>query len=126
MQSIAGQAHFIRAIAHFDLLRNYGQQPLGGSLGVPIVTEFKGEELSPARNTVEEVKAAIYADLESAYSSISASATNKQFPTKLAAKALESRVALYFGDWSRAAAAAKLVIDSGKFSVLAADAYVSS
>ncbi|MCY4297986.1 MAG: RagB/SusD family nutrient uptake outer membrane protein [Flavobacteriaceae bacterium] len=126
MQSIVGQAHFVRAIAHFDLLRNYGQQHLGGNLGIPIVTEFKGEELSPARNTVEEVKGAIYADLETAYNTISANATSKQFPSRLAAKALESRVALYFGEWSRAAAAAKLVIDSGKFSVLAADAYVSS
>ena len=126
MQSIVGQAHFIRAIAHFDLLRNYGQQSIGGSLGVPIVTEFKGEELSPARNTVEEVKAAIYADLDKAYNTISAGINNKQFPVKLAAKALESRVALYFGEWSRAAAAAKIVIDSGKYKILEPGAYVSS
>ncbi len=126
MKSIQAQAQFVRAIAHFDLLRNYGQQHLNGNLGIPIVTEFKGEELSPARNTVEEVKNAIYSDLEAAYSNISDRSTNKSFPSKMAAKALESRVALYFGEWDRAASAAKLVIDSGQFKILESDAYVSS
>ncbi|MCY3997866.1 MAG: RagB/SusD family nutrient uptake outer membrane protein [Flavobacteriaceae bacterium] len=126
MKSIQAQAQFVRAIAHFDLLRNYGQQHLSGNLGVPIVTEFKGEELSPARNTVEEVKGAIYADLETAYNNISDGSTNKSFPSKWAAKALESRVALYFGEWDRAATAAKQVIDNGGFKILEPDAYVSS
>lgn len=121
-----GQAHFLRALGHFDLLRSYGQQHLGGTLGVPIITEFKGDNVSPARNTVTEVKDAIYADLDRAFNLIQDGGSDKQFPIKLATKALESRVALYFGEWSRAASAAKAVIDSGQFQILAPGDYVNS
>ena len=43
---IVGQAHAIRALCHFDLLRNYGQHFIDGqgganSLGVPYVKTYK-------------------------------------------------------------------------------------
>ena len=41
--------------------------------------------------------------------------TSKVFVSKYSAKALESRVAIYFGDWERARDAAKEVIDNGGF-----------
>lgn len=125
---IQGQAMAIRALAHFDLLREYGQQHTGaGNLGVPIVTEYKGEDLFPARNTVDEVKAAIYSDLETAFSMMDSQYDNsKVYISKYAAKALESRVAVYFGDWDRALSAAEEVINSGLYSIIPADSYVSS
>ena len=55
---IVGQAHAIRALCHFDLLRNYGQHFVDGqgganSLGVPYVKTYKDPaNLTPARDTV--------------------------------------------------------------------------
>ena len=127
-QHIQGQAMALRALAHYDLLRSFGQQhAAGGNLGVPIVTEFKGEDLFPSRNTVDEVKAAIYSDLETAFSMMDSSYdVSKVFMPKYAAKALESRVAVYFGDWSRAVSASEAVIASGLYAIVSADSYVGS
>jgi len=123
---LIGAAHFIRAIAHYDLLRVYGQQHAGGSLGVPIVTEFKGEDLFPSRNSVNEVKDAILADLNTAYNLMDRNFDNKVFVSKMAAPALASRVAVYFGDWATAKTNAEIVINSGAYSIIASDAFVSS
>ena len=125
---LQGQAMAIRALAHFDLLREYGQQHTGsGNLGVPIVTEYKGDNLFPARNTIDEVKAAIYSDLETAFTMMDSQFDNsKVYMSKYAAKALESRVAVYFGDWPRAVSASEAVINSQLYSIIPADSYVSS
>jgi hypothetical protein len=125
---IQGQAYAIRALAHFDLVKQYGQQHAGGTLGIPYTTIFKGTDLFPSRNTVEENKTAIYQDLESAYTHMSASYfdNTKEFMSQMTAKALESRVAVYFKDWIRARDAAKIVIDSGIYSIIPAASYVSS
>lgn len=125
-----GQAMILRALNHFDLLRIYGQQhdsDASSNLGVPIVTTFKGEDLSPARNTVDEVKNAIYSDLETAFSMMDSNYdTSKIVVSKYTSKALESRVAVYFGDWDRAISAAESVINSNLYSIIPADNYVSS
>ncbi|MBU2901256.1 RagB/SusD family nutrient uptake outer membrane protein [Maribacter dokdonensis] len=124
---IQGQALTLRALGNYDLIRIYGQQNSGGTLGVPIVTTFKGEDLFPSRATVEEVKQAIYADLEMAFSMMDSSYdTSKIIVSKYVAKALEARVAVYFGDWSRAVTASEAVINSGLYSIIGADSYVSS
>lgn len=126
---IQGQALAIRALGHYDLLRSFGQQHAeGGDLGVPYVTTFKGdaESLSPSRNTVTENKNAIYADLETAYGMMNTAYDSKTLISKYAAKALESRVAIYFGDWTRARDAAKLVIDSGLYTIAPAANFVSN
>ncbi len=126
-QYIQGQALMLRALAHYDLLRFFGQQHASGSIGVPIVLTFKEGDLYPKRNTVNEVKEQVYKDLEEAYRLMGDNETiNKVLPSKFAVKALESRVAIYFGDWDRARDAAKLVIDSGKYSIIDKDSYVSS
>lgn len=125
-EHMQGSAYFLRAIAHYDLVRFYGQQHSGGSLGVPIVTTFKGEDLFPARNSVTEVKNAIMADLEMAYTLMDTQFDDKHLVSKMAAPALLSRVALYFGEWDRARSAAETVINSGIYSILEADAYVGS
>lgn len=126
---IQGQAMTLRALGHFDLLRTYGQQHTagGGSLGVPVITTFKGEDLFPSRNTIDEVKQAIYTDLETAFSMMDSSYdSSKIIVSKYVAKALEARVAVYFGDWGRAVSASEAVINSELYSVIGADSYVSS
>jgi hypothetical protein len=125
---IQGQAYAIRALCHFDLLKQYGQQNAGGTLGVPYVTEFKGSDLFPARNTVAEVKQMIMDDLTTAFNLMSESYydSSQEFFNKFAAKALESRVATYFGDWPTAKTASEAVITSGHYSIISASSYVGS
>ncbi|MEB3345369.1 RagB/SusD family nutrient uptake outer membrane protein [Aquimarina gracilis] len=126
---IQGQAMVLRALAHYDLLRVFGQQHTksGGSLGVPIVTTFNGDDLFPKRSSIDEVKAAIYDDLETAYGMMDTSFdTSKTIVSKYVAKALEARVAIYFGDWDRALTASEVVIDSGMYGIIGADAFVNS
>ena len=128
-EHLQGAAMILRALAHYDLLRVYGQQnaATSGNLGVPVVTEFKGENLDPSRNTIDEVKAAIYNDLQTAFNMMdSAYDTDKTIVSKYVAKALEARVAVYFGDWGRAVSASEAVINSGLYSIVSADSYVSS
>ena len=131
IQHIKGQALILRALAHFDLLRNYGQQYVsgGGDIGIPVITEFAGDDLLPARKTTSEVYAAIYNDLQTAFDQMSDQfddRANKTLPSRYTAKAIESRVAVYNADWARAQSAAQAVIGSGIYSIIGADNYVSS
>lgn len=125
---LQGQALALRALAHFDLMRNYGQQYVGGNLGVPYVTVFKGNVESPDRLTIDETKAQIYADLDAAFSTMNDAYfdSSKEFLSKQTAKAIESKVATYFGDWDRAKSASESVINSGLYSIIPAGDYVSS
>ena len=125
---VQGQALVLRALAHYDLLRTFGQQhSTSGSLGVPVVTTFKGDDLFPARNTYAEVIAAVYADIEAGFGMMNSSYdTDKLFASKFTAKALEARVAIYNGDWSRAKSAAEAVINSGLYSIADASSFVSN
>ncbi|MBT28195.1 MAG: RagB/SusD family nutrient uptake outer membrane protein [Thalassobius sp.] len=133
MNHLVGAAYIGRALAHFDLLKLYGQQfvTVGGSLGtvgIPYVTTYKGEELSPARNTVDEVYTFIMSDLDMALSLMSESlnSSDAQYLSTYAAQALKARVAAYFGDWSVVKTAAEVVINSGNYSILDAETYVAS
>jgi len=131
IDQIKGEAYAIRALAHFDLLTFYGQQNVNGggesSMGVPYVTTFREEaNLFPARNTVGEVKALAYSDLEMAQDLMSNGAGNPEFMSEMAAYAIEARIANYFGDWPRALEASKFVVDSGSYQVLESEDFISS
>lgn len=123
-----GQAYAVRALAHFDLLKTYGQQHVGGNLGVPYVTEFKGENEIPARNTVEENRIAIMSDLDTAFELMNEEYfdPSKEFMSKYTAPALKSRVAVYFEMWDEAREAAELVIESNRYAIIPADQFVAS
>ncbi|MBC9798498.1 RagB/SusD family nutrient uptake outer membrane protein [Sinomicrobium weinanense] len=126
-----GQAFVIRALVHFDLVKLYGQQHVEGqggldALGVPYVTTFREEDnLYPSRSTVAEVRDMAMSDLDAALDLMSEELddTSKQTITTNAVNAIRARIALYFGDWNTALAAAKAVIDSGKFQITEADKY---
>lgn len=124
---IQGQAYVLRALAHFDLLKVYGQEHIGGDLGIPYVTEFKGEDLIPARGTIEENQSQLFADLQTGFDMMSEDFydSSKEFVSKYTAKALESRVAVWFGMWSEARDAARIVMDSQRYSIVPADQFVS-
>ncbi|MCC9041740.1 RagB/SusD family nutrient uptake outer membrane protein [Myroides sp. M-43] len=63
-----GQAYVLRAIAHYDLVRLYGEQYVGGlglnALGVPYKTSFLDIDEKISRPTVRENQKSILADLE--------------------------------------------------------------
>lgn len=127
---LKGQAYAMRALAHFDLLKEYGQMHVGGDLGVPYIDLYLSGASSEAdlfrsRATISDNLSKIYADLETAYDLMSETGEKVYF-TKSAAKAIESRVALYFGDYQRALDAANAVISTGGYSVLDASSFVAS
>lgn len=128
IRHIIGEAYIIRALAHFDLLRLYGQQYAGGNLGIPYITKYKGDDMTPSRATVEENKTFIYSDLESGLHLLSSELNDasKQTITTYAAEALKARIALYFGDWEVAKNAALNVIGSDKFEIVEAVNYADS
>ncbi len=125
VDGIRAEALFLRALAHFDLVRTFGQpytqvDPTT-SLGVPIMLHTVTG--SPARNTVAEVYAQIVADLTEAESIIpedyntsdnyhqSAVADYKAVASLEAIQGLLSRVYLYMGEWQKSADYATKVIN---------------
>lgn len=70
--NILGQCYAIRALCHLDLLNHFTADPTNlGSLAVPYITVVFPD--NAARNTVEEVRDAIFADLDTAESLINTS-----------------------------------------------------
>ena len=128
LQKFKAECLFIRAIAHFDLVRLYAQPYSHDktSLGVPVITETKIDE--PARNTVEEVYTQVVNDLKEAEKLFGdykrTGADPKGFATKEATQALLARVYLYMEEWQNAADYATKVIDSGKYQMWSASQYV--
>ncbi len=127
-ENLQGQAYVIRALAHFDLLKVYGQEHVEGDLGIPYMLEFGGENEFPSRNTIAEVRGYIYEDLQTGFDLMSDDFfdSSKEFMSKYTAKAVESRVGVWFEDWQIAADAADEVINSGDYSILDADSFVST
>jgi len=117
---VEGEALFLRALFHFDLVRFYGLQYEPGTtnsqLGVPIIaTPTRGinESSFVSRNTVEEVYNQVIADLTRASDLLPTS--NGVFATKGAADALLARVYLQKGDYQNARDRANTVISSGLY-----------
>ncbi len=121
-QTLIGEAYFLRAMYHFELLKRYG--------GVIIATKpfDLTDNLDLPKNTFEEVAAQIVADCDLASANISYATSLdhgsalKGRATKAAALALKSRTLLYaasplnnpgndIAKWQVAASAAKAVID---------------
>ena len=127
INNVIGQAYAVRALAHFDLLKLYGEQHVtgGNNLGIPYVMQYKGDDLLPARNTVAEDKSFIEADLAKALTLMSPAlnAADKESISTYAVYALQSRVAIYFGDWAAAKTACEKVINSGVYTIAAPSDY---
>lgn len=103
---IIGEAYTIRAMAHFDLMRLYGQTYLSGgeNLGISYTLAFRDGEENIPRSTVAETKAQIYSDIEQGIDYLSRSADSQYAGSKTrigldAAYALKSRMATYFKDY---------------------------
>ncbi|MCD4834419.1 MAG: RagB/SusD family nutrient uptake outer membrane protein [Bacteroidales bacterium] len=126
LDHIYGQAYAIRALAHFDLLKLYGQQHTGGTLGVPYIkhfasdiNDFTPEQVAPARNTVVECKTFIEDDLNMALTLMTEvlNDPSKQTISTYGIYGIMSRVAVYFEEWADAVTAAEAVISSGNYAI---------
>lgn len=128
VERLRGEAFFLRAFFHFELLQRYG--------AITLATKVfdRQEELNLPRNTYDECVAQIAADCDSAVRMLPTwtqtwSTANRGRATKMAALALKSRLYLYAASplynpsndltkWQRAADVAKQVIDSNRHSIL--------
>ncbi|MDD2595414.1 MAG: RagB/SusD family nutrient uptake outer membrane protein [Bacteroidales bacterium] len=122
-----GQALTARALMHFDLVRLYGK-PYNmekSSYGVPVVTAPVDASARLLRNSVEEVYTQIVADLNAAAPLLSKKVTNG-YINYYANQALLSKVYLYMENYAGSLAAAKNVIDGGKYSLYAPSKWVAS
>lgn len=94
-QEIKGEASFIRAFAHFDLVRLYGDVPLV-TQEVRSISAANLEEiyplLFPPRVSAEEVYDQIIADLEFALGTVRTTAPDKGYATVGAVNALLAKV----------------------------------
>jgi len=130
LANLRAECLFIRALAHFDLVRLYAQpysyQPDG--IGVPVVlkTDPTGK---PARNTTREVYSQIVEDLTEAEEIIDPEYRRQEgtdptaSATIYAIQALLARVYANMEDWNSAAAYATEVINSGIFRLWTAEEY---
>ena len=132
-----GQAYALRALAHFDLLRDYGQHFISGqggssSLGVPYVKTYRDPaNLSPSRDTVQSNVDNIVADFNQGISMMNSTSDNAQYMNKGAAYALLARAALYYGSvnsayYAAAASASKWVLDNWSKAAVGPSGYMAS
>ena len=120
-----GEAYAIRALMHFELVRNFATPYTVDKTkpGIPIVTTFD-QDSKPARNTVAEVYASVIADLEKAYTMLT-QYRGTAYMSKYAARALEARVYQNMGDWPNAKTTSLDVINNSGWTMLAPAAYVA-
>ncbi len=118
IRSIYAEALTMRALAHFDMVRVYGNpftKDNGASLGIPIVTELLDADALPSRNTVAEVYTQVIKDLTTAINSgYMATARTQGYFNVWAAKALLARVYLHQGDMKNALEVAEDILNDSE------------
>jgi tetratricopeptide (TPR) repeat protein len=120
-EQLEGEARFLRAVVHFELVRLYAApwQPNGANTqpGVPIVLEAATTQaeasVQTARATVAQVYAQVIDDLTRAENLLPED--NNTRADKYAAAAFLSRVYLQQSDFAKARDAANRVIESGRY-----------
>jgi len=122
LAGLRGQANFMRGMALFYQLVNYGN--------IPLITKVaeSNEEFFPAQASQAEVWAQIEADFAEAASSLPASweGIDKGRPTSGSAQAFLGKSLLYQGKWAEAASAFTAVVASGQYSLLPSDQYMDN
>lgn len=123
---IKGEALCTRALAHFDLLRTFGEHwDVNSEYGIPLVLKVATPEDIFPRNTVQECYTSIIEDLQTAAALVSNEDVENEtgefktagYITQFFVQGLLSRVYLYMKDYTNAIAMADEVINSGQFSI---------
>ncbi len=115
IRRIEAEAYFLRALAHFDLVRCYAQ-PYGytedaSHLGVPIADHLLGTDELIARSSVKKVYEQIVKDLNTAHDILGdAAPSDANYISGMACNALLARVYLYMQNYALAEEYADKVI----------------
>lgn len=121
---VFGEAHAIRALVYFDLLRSFGEfYNLNSEFGMPmLLAPIPDNDFNQipdlSRSSVAETYAQILADLDVAVSLLEGYEDQERM-NYWAALALRARVNLYAQNYAAALADAGMVIDEGPFALLA-------
>jgi hypothetical protein len=121
--TIRGEALALRAMVHFDLLRLFGKQYTAGTALKAIPYRTVVDENAKLPNTTAEVINFALADLKEAEDLMKQLdpivaldlRTRRNKLNYYGVKGLEARIRLYMGDKPGAAAAATVVVNSGKY-----------
>lgn len=121
---VEGEAKFLRAFAHFELVKLFAESPYvagatNDQLGVPIKTSpVTGSDQfeQPSRNTVQDVYNAVITDLQDAISLLPNSSDNGR-ANAWVAKSLLSRVYMHQGDYTNASSLAADVVNNGPYNL---------
>ena len=105
-----GETRFLRALAYFQLVRNWG--------AIALRTEENKFEYNLPRTPVAEVYQLIVSDLEFAEAALPSTATITGHPTKWSAKTLLADVYFYLNQYSKAAEKSNEVIQSRQYSLV--------
>jgi starch-binding outer membrane protein, SusD/RagB family len=116
---IEAQARAIRALAHFDLLRHFGEHwDQNSTYGIPVITTVQKITDIPTRASVRASYDAILADLDFAVANLNADDTNVQYINHTAAAALLARVHLFRGTLTDANFYATLALENQSLALL--------
>lgn len=110
---ILGEAHFLRAIAYFDLARGWG--------GVQLLLKPTTDQsvlVGIKRSTQFETYTQVLNDLKEAENLLTDDATTRDRATKSAVYALRARLHLYRKEWAEAATYAGEVIKNNKYELV--------
>lgn len=123
---IEGQARAIRAMAHFDLLRFFGEHWDSGSVyGIPVINKVQEIGDVEPRATVAESYTFIIDELVAAMDLVNQNDRNPAFVNKATVHALLARVYLYNKSYSDAITHANAVIGDAAFGLLNDAEYAS-
>lgn len=119
---IRGEALALRACMHFDLLRLFGPEYMSGMDKKAIPYKKDVNQFTVVPSSTQKTVENIFADLNEAEQLLAdadpilkGQAGRGTRMNYYAVKALQARIYLYTGDKNKAFAAAKIVVDSGKF-----------
>ncbi|HEX3933403.1 MAG TPA: RagB/SusD family nutrient uptake outer membrane protein [Puia sp.] len=116
---LLGEAHFIRALAYFDLGRVFG----GVQLFLTPTTKV-ADKLGKTRNSQAETYAQVLSDLDAADSLLPAATAVRDRAVRTTAVALRARLDLYLQQWSQAETdAGVLIADSTDYKLVTPYSY---
>lgn len=139
VSNYVGQAYIIRALAHYDLLRFFGQQYLDNqgldALGIPYQKKFGEIKQKYTRESVKENRNNIYEDLDTGIRLLkNTDLFSREEINLIAAYGLKSRIALFFANFNKedfhiAKENAELALDLAKsmnIGIIPYDNYIES
>jgi len=123
-KDIEGQARALRAMAHFDALRYFGEHWNSQSAyGIPIIDAVQTIKEVPSRESVSNCYQFITKELETALGLLDRAGVSSQLINPGSTHALLARVYLFAGDKAKSAENADAVIADASYTLLPAAKY---